>query len=70
MTRQELKSRIVAAGVKNLRDFGYPSCNPENIKTDMIYRAFFESALRDNLGAGAETDAAIMELLDEIAVDA
>ena len=59
-----MKDKLIKAGVKNLRAFGYPACNEQNILTDQIYKAFFASMLRDNEGkAGAEADKAIAELL-------
>jgi hypothetical protein len=53
--------------VKNLKEFGYPSCNSQNILTDRVYKEFFRSMLRDNLGKmGQEVDAEINKLLAEI----
>jgi hypothetical protein len=42
-----LQDRLIAAGVANLREFGYPHCTKENILTDMIYRRFFLSMLKE-----------------------
>ena len=65
-----MKDKLIAAGVKNLRAYGYPDCNAENILTDMIYREFFASMLRDNKGkGGAEADQAIDELLAVVGHD-
>jgi hypothetical protein len=58
-----MKDKLIAAGVNNLRTYGYPDCNAENILTDPIYKAFFCSMLRDNKGNGDEIDSAIDELL-------
>jgi len=58
-----MKEKLIAAGVKNLREFGYPSCNKENILTDLVYKQFFASMLKDNKGNGKEIDKAIDELL-------
>lgn len=58
-----MKDKLIANGVKNLRDFGYPECNKENILTDQIYKAFFVSMLKGNKGHGKEIDKAIDELL-------
>lgn len=49
---QNLDDKIIAQGVANLKEFGYPDCNAENILTDRIYSAFFKSILEDNLGKG------------------
>ena len=61
-----MKDKLIAAGVKNLREYGYPACNKENILTDLIYRAFFVSMLKDNKGINAEADKAIDELLEKL----
>jgi len=58
-----MKDKLIAAGVKNLREFGYPKCNAENILTDMVYKAFFVSMLKDNKGHSPQVDKAIDELL-------
>lgn len=60
-----VRSHLIAAGVKNLKAYGYPSVNAENILTDDIFKAFFRSMLEDNLGQGY--DAEINALLKEIA---
>lgn len=58
-----MKDKLMAAGVKNLHEFGYPKCNAENILTDQIYKAFFVSMLKDNKGHSPQVDKAIDELL-------
>lgn len=61
-----MRDKLIAAGVKNLVEFGYPFCTKDNIMTDMIYKAFFLSMLKDNKGkAGAAVDAAIDALIAE-----
>jgi hypothetical protein len=59
-----MRDKLIAAGVKNLREFGYPSCTAENILTDDIFKAFFVGMLKDNKGKGAdkEIDALLAEL--------
>jgi hypothetical protein len=42
-----MRDKLIAAGVKNLREFGYPQCTKDNVLTDMIYRRFFLSMLKD-----------------------
>jgi len=59
--------KLIDAGVKNLKAYGYPDCNKDNILTDQIYSAFFESMLNDNKGNGRDIDAAINELLAMLA---
>lgn len=51
-----VRQKLIAAGVRNLREFGYPSVNETNILTDMIFRPFFVSMLRDNLGHGFDNE--------------
>ena len=38
MTTREI---LIANGVRNLKEFGYPGVTKENILTDPIYREFF-----------------------------
>lgn len=59
-----VRDRLIAAGVRNLQEFGYPDVDKVNILTDEIYSGFFKSMLKDNLGRGA--DAEINALLAEI----
>ena len=67
MTNIEIRVKLIAAGVKNLITFGYPEVNQENILTDEVYKAFFESMLEDNIGqSNAQVDAVIAVLLKEI----
>ena len=51
-----IEKKLLQAGVKNLRDFGYPDCNETNILTDQIYSAFFKSMLEDNKGMGVDKE--------------
>jgi hypothetical protein len=64
-----MEDKLIAAGVKNLRDFGYPGCNKDNILTDEIYRMFFASMLKDNRGVAADVDKAIDSLLVKCGVN-
>lgn len=64
----EVRKKLIQAGIRNLKEYGYPDVDSENIITDMIYSAFFSSMLKDNLGfAGQSVDAEINGLLHEIA---
>jgi len=58
----EIRDKLIAAGVKNLQEFGYPSCNKDNILTDYVFSRFFLSMLEENKGHGKDIDAAIDEL--------
>jgi hypothetical protein len=60
----DMRSKLIDAGVRNLREFGYPMANKNNILTDDVFKRFFVSMLRDNLGKGA--DDAINGLLTEL----
>lgn len=51
-----IRKHLIKAGVKNLREFGYPDCTENNILDDDIYKRFFESMLRDNLGKGVDDE--------------
>jgi hypothetical protein len=59
-----VRDRLISAGVKNLKEFGYPGCTKDNILTDYVYKRFFISMLKDNLGKGADTE--INQLLKEL----
>ena len=60
------REQLIAAGVRNLKEFGYPSCNEQNILTDYVYSSFFKSMLTDNLGHGDGQDGVINNLLVEL----
>ena len=66
MKKEEIKNHLLKAGVKNLKEFGYPNVNTENILTDEVYSKMFESMLHDNKGHSANVDEVIGELLKEI----
>lgn len=48
LSADDVRKSLLTAGVKNLKTFGYPDVNQENILTDMIYREFFRSMLTDS----------------------
>ncbi len=56
-TESRIRDGLLAAGVKNLKEFGYPSCNKKNIMTDMVYRKFFLHMLE-----GEENDTKIANI--------
>lgn len=67
MTNEQIKQHLIAAGVKNLKEFGYPYANEQNILTDEIYSGFFVSMLNDNKGLSTkQVDSVIDEILNEI----
>ena len=59
-----MKNEIIENGVKNLKEFGYPNVNSENIFTDEIYRAFFKSMLKDSMDT--TTNKTILNVLKEL----
>lgn len=62
-----IEKKLIAAGVRNLKEFGYPNCNEDNIITDDIYKQFFLSMLQDNKGqAGHDVDMIIDSLIHRI----
>jgi hypothetical protein len=63
MTNEKIKEHLLKAGVKNLKEFGYPEVDTKNIMTDIIYAEFFKSMLEDNKGNGKQVDEVIDELL-------
>lgn len=63
----DIRASLIKAGVRNLKEFGYTQVDEKNILTDTVFKKFFGSMLRDNLGQGA--DATIISLLGEIGED-
>jgi hypothetical protein len=63
-SEEEIRERLIAAGVKNLKEFGYSEVTNENILTDEVYGEFFNSMLRDNKGHSTRIDKVIDELLN------
>lgn len=61
------RNELITAGVRNLKEFGYPQVNEFNILKDAVYSAFFERMLQDNKGHSIVIDQAIEGLLKEIA---
>jgi hypothetical protein len=43
-----IRELLIKAGVRNLREFGYPACDEKNILTDLIYKRFFSQMLEDD----------------------
>lgn len=58
-----MEEKLIAAGVKNLREYGYPDCNKDNITTDIIYKYFFIAILKENKGINESVDIAIDNLI-------
>lgn len=49
MTKAQIKERIIENGVDNLKEFGYPTVDQNNILTDRIFARFFLSMLNDKV---------------------
>lgn len=64
--RPEIDRQLVAKGVENLREFGYPKASVDDITTDSVYAKFFRSMLEDNIGHRGDIDDAINRLIEEI----
>ena len=64
MKYDPIQQSIIAAGVKNLREYGYPDVTTENIFSDPIYSRFFASMLQDNIGRGF--DIQVRSLLSQV----
>ena len=66
MTNEQIRDHLLKAGVKNLKEFGYPYVTTETILTDEVYKVFFKSMLNDNLGNGKQVDEVINQLLSDV----
>ena len=62
----DFRNNLIRAGVRNLKEFGYPFVNEFNILTDEVYSKFFASMLAENKGHSVGIDQAIDGLLAEI----
>ena len=47
-----IREKLIDSGVRNLKEFGYPAVNSENILTDYIYSRMFKSMLEEHRGTG------------------
>jgi len=61
-----IEDNLISNGVKNLKEFGYPTVNAENILTDMIFSQLFKSMLEENKGVRKDVDEAIDSILGKI----
>ena len=66
-----MEQTLIDAGVKNLKEYGYPCVNKENIVTDLIYGAFFKSMLISTMNGTKHSDviqracASLIEKIDK-----
>jgi len=61
-----MRDKIIAAGVANLKEFGYPSVDKDNILTDYIYSSFFKQMLEGNLGDPVHDQDVLKEIIASI----
>ena len=47
-----IREKLIDSGVRNLKEFGYPAVNSENILTDYIYSRMFKSMVEEHRGTG------------------
>jgi hypothetical protein len=71
MTKPEIRDALLKAGVKNLKEWGYPAVTKENILTDRIYKAFFKGMLEadENVGLGKDVEEVRLQLLREVSTE-
>lgn len=58
------RDQLIAAGIRNLKEFGYPGVTADNITTDAVYRHFFRSMLLDH--AEIPEAVALVNEIDEL----
>lgn len=61
-----MRDKLIEQGVKNLKEFGYPDVDAENILTDQIYSAFFREMLKENKGYSTSIDKDIDAILADL----
>lgn len=64
--KDNIRKKLLSAGVANLKEFGYRNVSSENILTDKIYKEFFKSMLEQSKGMSNDADQSIDDLLKEI----
>lgn len=64
----EVKRKLLAGGIRQLKEFGYPDVNESNILTDYIYSAFFRSMLAETRDDPACPPVALPIIAELIAV--
>lgn len=69
MTSKKIREGLIKAGVKNLKEFGYPGVTSENILTDRVYKQFFIFLLKsgENINVTPEIEIVRLKLLEELA---
>ena len=62
----KIRQALIDAGVKQLREFGYPSCDGDGIMKDLVLASFFAEMLKGTKGKSASVDAEIDIILSEL----
>lgn len=62
----DIVEMLLDAGVRNLKEFGYPKVNSKNIVTDYVYSEFFSRMLNDSYGKSPSIDSAIKKIRKQI----
>ena len=68
LSKQQVRDHFLKMGVKNLKEFGYPSVTTENILTEYIFRKMFQGMLEDesNITSSKTVESVRLELIAEI----
>lgn len=66
LTSKQIREGLITAGVKNLKEFGYPDVNAENIFTTYVYNRFFLSMVKENFGVSTQVDPVLKELQKQL----
>lgn len=70
MTNDQIKNHLLKAGVRNLKEYGYPDADTQNILTDTIFIAFFKTMLESNKGqSSTQIDNVIDDIIGELPVE-
>lgn len=63
--KEVTRDSLLVAGVVNLKEFGYPTVNKENILTNYVFASFFMRMLKDNKGITPHIDKELKGLIAE-----
>jgi hypothetical protein len=68
-----MEDMLIQAGIKNLKEFGYPDVTKDNILTDLVYSRFFKRILEETkaeanpcFAQGASVIAACEKVLNKL----
>ncbi len=68
LSAAEIREKLLEAGARNCREFGYPDCTSEILLKHYIFRQFFKSMLEDeeNVNLSPVVEAVRLKLIEEI----